>query len=74
MLLYPSKLSCFDTIPACDKRTDRQTDRPMTTAYTAPAELHAVESTAYINTYTHIYIAPKIVRTNLRRWHRMTRQ
>jgi len=59
MLLYPSKLSCFDTIPACDRRTDRQTDRPMTTTYTAPAQLHAVESTAYINTYihTHLYSA-----------------
>jgi len=25
-------------------------------------------------TYIQIYIAPKIVRTNLRRWHRMTRR
>ena len=28
---------------------------------------------SYIHTYTLIYLAPKIVRTNLRRWHRMTR-
>jgi len=28
----------------------------------------------YIHTYMQIYIAPKIVRTNLRRWHRMTRR
>jgi len=26
----------------------------------------------YIHTYIQIYIAPKIMRTNLRRWHRMT--
>jgi len=25
-------------------------------------------------TYIQIYIAPKIVRTNLKRWHRMTRR
>ena len=27
-----------------------------------------------IHTYIQIYLAPKIVRTNLRRWHRMTRR
>ena len=28
----------------------------------------------HTHTYTQIYIAPKIVRTNLRRWHRVTRR
>jgi len=28
----------------------------------------------YLHTCTKIYIAPKIVRTNLKRWHRMTRR
>ena len=37
------------------------------------ASLWSILSTAYIHTYIPIYIAPKIVRTNLRRWHRMTR-
>ena len=33
----------------------------------------ALKALTYIHTYTQIYIAPKIVRTNLRRWHRMTK-
>jgi len=30
--------------------------------------------TSYIHTYIQIHIAPKIVRTNLRRWQRRTRR
>jgi len=34
----------------------------------------ALKAHTYIHTYTEIYITLKIVRTNPRRWHRMTRR
>ena len=39
-LRYPT-FSRFGTVPACDRQTDRQTDRHMTIAYAALAQRHA---------------------------------
>ena len=40
--------------------------------WSAKTVAKVVGATSYKHTYVQIYTAPKIVRTNLRRWHRIT--